>query len=238
MAGSIFKFKQFEVDQTGCAMKVNTDGVLIGALAVAHNPQSIVDIGTGTGVIALMLAQRFAVARIDGVDIDEPAAKAAERNFATSPFKHRLSAHFDTFEGYFKSHNLEKYDLIVSNPPFFLDSLASADEQKRLAKHTDSAFFKKLLRCADSYLTETGTCQLILPLPTAAVIKELSPQYTLHLQNIISVKSFTDSEPHREILTFGKGQNRMMKQEFVIYDAPKIYSPDYQLALADFLTIF
>jgi tRNA1Val (adenine37-N6)-methyltransferase len=125
MAGNIFKFKQFEVDQSGCAMKINTDGVLLGALATANNPQSIVDIGTGTGVIALMLAQRFAVTRIDGVDIDESAAETADRNFKGSPFQYRMYAHFDTFEGFFESHNWKKHDLIVSNPPFFLDSLAS-----------------------------------------------------------------------------------------------------------------
>lgn len=234
----IFKFKQFDVDQSGCAMRVNTDGVLLGALATANNPQSIVDIGTGTGVISLMLAQRFAVAHIDGVDIDEVAAETAHRNFKSSPFQYRVYSHFDTFEGYFKSHYWKKHDLIVSNPPFFLDSLASADEQKRLARHTDGSFFKKLLRCADEYLTDTGTCQLIIPLPTASVVKDLLPKYQLHLQNTISIKSFADSAPHREILTFGKEQKGISEEAFVIYDAPKAYSLEYQVALGDFLTIF
>jgi tRNA1Val (adenine37-N6)-methyltransferase len=238
MAADIFKFKQFDVDQTGCAMRVNTDGVLLGALATANNPQSIVDIGTGTGVIALMLGQRFAVARIDGVDIDESAAEAAYRNFKASQFQYRMYAHFDTFEGFFESHNWKKHDLIVSNPPFFLDSLTSADEQKRLARHTDGSFFKKLLRCADEYLTDTGTCQLIIPLPTAAVVKDLLPKYQLHLQRVISIKSFADSAPHREIITFGKEQKGIIEDEFVIYDAPKVYSTEYQIALGDFLTIF
>jgi tRNA1Val (adenine37-N6)-methyltransferase len=85
----IFKFKQFDVNQSGCAMKINTDGVLLGALAEANNPQSIVDIGTGTGVIALMLAQRFAVAHIDAVEIDEDAAETASGNFEHSPFQYR-----------------------------------------------------------------------------------------------------------------------------------------------------
>jgi tRNA1Val (adenine37-N6)-methyltransferase len=238
MGADIFKFKQFEVDQSGCAMKINTDGVLLGALATANNPQSIVDIGTGTGVIALMLAQRFAVAHIDGVDIDENSAEAADRNFKASPFLYRVYSTFNTFEGYFKDYHWKKHDLIVSNPPFFLDSLASADEQKRLARHTDGTFFKKLLRCSDEYLTDTGTCQLILPLPTASVVKDLLPKYQLHLQRVISIKSFADSAPHREILTFGKEQKGIVEDEFVIYDAPKVYSLEYQLALGDFLTIF
>src|SRR6478735_7810839 len=118
MGADIFKFKQFEVDQTGCAMKINTDGVLLGALATASNPQSIVDVGTGTGVIALMLAQRFAVAHIDGVDIDQDSAEAADRNFKASPFLYRVYSSFNTFEGYFKNYYWKKHDLIVSNPPF------------------------------------------------------------------------------------------------------------------------
>ncbi|MDB5127199.1 methyltransferase [Mucilaginibacter sp.] len=234
----IFKFKQFDVNQSGCAMKINTDGVLLGALAEANNPQSIVDIGTGTGVIALMLAQRFAVARIDGIEIDEAAAETANRNFKNSSFQHRVYAHFNTFEGFFDSHKGNKYDLIVSNPPFFLDSLTSANDKKNLARHTDGSFFKKLLRCTNEYLTDTGSCQLILPLATAALIKDLLPKYQLHLQKIISIRSFADSAPHREIITFGKEQKGILEEEFVIYDEPKIYSLEYQVALADFLTIF
>ena len=86
----IFQFKQFSVDQTGCAMKINTDGVLLGALANADSPASILDIGTGTGVIALMLAQRFGSAQIDAVEIDEPAAQTAKQNFKNSPFEESL----------------------------------------------------------------------------------------------------------------------------------------------------
>jgi tRNA1Val (adenine37-N6)-methyltransferase len=234
----IFKFKQFDVNQSGCAMKINTDGVLLGALAEANNPQSIVDIGTGTGVIALMLAQRFAVAHIDAVEIDEDAAETASGNFEHSPFQYRVYSHFNTFEGFFKDHYWKKHDLIVSNPPFFLDSLESSNQKKTLARHTDGSFFKKLLRCANEYLTDTGTCQLISPLPTAELIKDLLPKYQLHLQKIISIKSFADSVPHREIITFGKEQKGILEEEFVIYNEPKIYSLEYQMALADFLTIF
>ncbi|MCQ6956373.1 tRNA1(Val) (adenine(37)-N6)-methyltransferase [Mucilaginibacter aquariorum] len=234
----IFKFKQFNVDQSGCAMKVNTDGVLLGALAEANTPQSIVDIGTGTGVIALMLAQRFTEAKIDAVEIDKEAAEMARENFKNSQFQQRLFSHFDTFEVFFDNNKGKKYDLIISNPPFFLDSLTSANDKKNLARHTDGSFFMRLIKYTAEYLTDTGTCQLIVPLPTAMLIKELLPKYQLYLQKIIAIKSFANSASHREIITFGKEQKGILEKPFVIYNEPKVYSLEYRGALAGFLTIF
>src|ERR1700743_597427 len=118
----VFHFKQFAVDQTGCAMKINTDGVLLGALTEADKPETILDIGTGTGVIALMLAQRFTDAKIDTVEIDIDTAQTAERNFKASPFADRLTVYALGFESYFEKYPEKKYDLIVSNPPFYIDS--------------------------------------------------------------------------------------------------------------------
>src|SRR5437879_3258817 len=113
----MFRFKQFNVDQSGCAMKINTDGVLLGALAEADQPENILDIGTGTGVIALMTAQRFENARIDAVEIDQSAAETARRNFSNSPFAERMNLYSMGFEQFFESNPDKKYDLIVSNPP-------------------------------------------------------------------------------------------------------------------------
>ncbi len=219
-------------------MKVNTDGVLLGALAEANDPQSILDIGTGTGVIALMLAQRFSTAKIDAVEIDNDAAKAADQNFRNSKFNNRLTAYFNSFEDFFDSHKGNTYDLIVSNPPFFLDSLTSANDKKNLARHTDGAFFERLLKYVAEFLTDYGTCQFIIPLPTATLIKELLPAHQLHLQKIITIKSFAHSDPHREIITFGKEQKEVLKKELFIYDEPKVYAEGYQSLLKDFLTIF
>jgi tRNA1Val (adenine37-N6)-methyltransferase len=235
MATDIFKFKQFDVDQTGCAMKVNTDGVLLGALAEADEPKRILDIGTGTGVIALMLAQRFKKAMVDAVVIDKAASGTAEQNYKASTFASRLKIiHSD-----FATNTLSaKYDLIVSNPPFFLDSLTSSNEKKNLARHTDKLFFERLANYAAEHLTDDGSCQVIVPLATSALIKALLPKHKLYLQYIISVRSFTDSEPHREILKFTKEQNDLIEEDFIIYHAPKAYSNDYQVALREFLTIF
>ncbi len=142
----MFQFKQFTVDQSGCAMKINTDGVLLGAIADAENPGTILDIGTGTGVIALMLAQRFITAKVDAVEIDSDAAQTAERNFKNSPFADRLTVYALGFESFFDQFPGKKYDLIISNPPFYIDSLKSPGAKKALAKHTDIDFFEKVIK--------------------------------------------------------------------------------------------
>src|SRR4051812_18750759 len=112
----MFRFKQFSVDQAGCAMKINTDGVLLGAIAEVESPSTILDIGTGTGVIGLMLAQRFGNARVDAVEIDVSAAKTAGNNFANSSFNNRVTVFPVSIRAFFNEHSGKKYDLIVSNP--------------------------------------------------------------------------------------------------------------------------
>ncbi len=162
----IFRFKQFAVDQTGCAMKINTDGVLLGALVEANQAKTILDIGTGTGVIALMLAQRFTEAQIDAVEIDPMAAQTAGKNFINSPYAERLNIYPVGFEQFFEQNPDKKYDLIVSNPPFFINSLKSPEAKRKLAKHTDEDFFKKLIKIS-THLNPDGVCWLIIP-PTIA----------------------------------------------------------------------
>jgi tRNA1Val (adenine37-N6)-methyltransferase len=234
----IFNFKQFAVNQAGCAMKVNTDGVLLGALAKAPAPKTILDIGTGTGVIALMLAQRFEKAQIDAVEIDEAAAKTAEDNFKRSKFAERLQLFASGFDEYFEAHPEKQYDLIVSNPPFFLNSLASSGAKKNLARHTDDAFFERLVKCVSAHLTINGVCVMILPLETARVVKEIVIANGLYLQRVVDIKSFADVPGHRQILTFGKQQKEIENKILVIYEDPKVYSSAYQYTLKDFLTIF
>ncbi|RYE21650.1 MAG: methyltransferase domain-containing protein [Sphingobacteriales bacterium] len=237
-ATSIFRFKQFNVDQDGCAMKINTDGVLLGALAAAEQPKTILDIGTGTGVIALMLAQRFNYAKIDAVEIDTTAADTARRNFAGSPFNDRLTSHAVGFKEFFEADPNKKYDLIVSNPPFYIDSLVSPVERKNIAKHADVDFFSDLINSVVWNLNKQGSCWLILPVNTAGLVKSITAQNNLYLQKSIAIHSFKTDEPHREILCFGLEQNELIKNKLVIYDEPQVYSSDYRSALKNFLTIF
>lgn len=234
----MFRFKQFNVDQTGCAMKINTDGVLLGSTATANNPLNILDIGTGTGVIAMMLAQRFPTAQIDAVEIDESAANTAIQNFANSPFNSRLKVYASGFEEYFNQHQNPKYDLIISNPPFYINSLQSPGEKINLAKHAPQGFFELMIEKAAAHLSSNGSLWLILPTDTANLVKSIAQQQNLHLQKITAIRSFINDTLHREILSFGMHEKSPIIDELVIYDEPKVYTSAYRALLKDFLTIF
>ncbi len=233
----MFHFKQFSVDQTNCAMKINTDGVLLGATASAENPKTILDIGTGTGVIALMLAQRFPDASIDAVEIDTSSAKTAKQNFKNSTFAERLTLYEIDIANFWLQKQHQQYDLIVSNPPFYLDTLIPPKENKTLAKHAVPQFFENLLKTVPDFLTTNGSLWIILPVKTASVVKELA-QNQLFLQEEIAVSSFKNDFPHRYILSFGLDRTKIKHESFTIYADQKVYSLAYQSLLKDFLTIF
>lgn len=234
----IFRFKQFSIDQTGCAMKVNTDGVLLGAFVELDGAKTILDIGTGTGVIALMLAQKFKDAHIDAIEIDTAAAGTALLNFGNAPFENKPQVYAESFQQYFDRYPERKFDLIVSNPPFYINSLETSGKQMNLAKHTDSEFFRSLISNVSHHLTQTGQCWLILPLPTAGLVKALAAHYGLYLQKAISIRSFADSEPHREILVLSLSQTDINYEVFTIYADVKVYTEAYRKRLREYLTIF
>jgi tRNA1Val (adenine37-N6)-methyltransferase len=234
----MFRFKQFTVDQSGCAMKINTDGVLLGALAQSDHPESILDIGTGTGVITLMLAQRFPDALIEGVEIDEAAAQTAQRNFTHSPFADKLTLHAASFEVFFEAHPHKKFDLIVTNPPFYINSLKSPGAARQMAKHTDKDFFERMVSAAAAHLTGNGTFWLILPPATASLVKVQARKHHLHLKHVVQILSYPVSVPHREILVFSSFAQEVTITDFVIYDSPKQYSTPYRIAFQHFFIIF
>lgn len=235
---SVFRFKQFNIDQANCAMKVNTDAVLLGALVSAKDPAHILDVGTGTGVVALMLAQQFTRAFIDAVEIEEKAAVAAARNFAASPFLSRLRSHSSSFQIFFEENPNKKYDLIISNPPFFIDSLKSGNPVKELARHTDNLFFEHLISGSAAHLSGKGSLVLILPLNTAEVVRNISPALGLKIQREVLIRSFSGSVPHRSLLTLGFDSLKQEIRKFVIYKQARVYSDEYAHLLKDFLTIF
>ena len=154
-----FRFKRFAVEQDGVAMKVGTDGVLLGAWADCSTAKRVVDIGTGTGVIALMIAQRSDAERVVGIDIDAAAAECAAANFAASPWSDTLEAvqiSAQEFTG-------EKFDLILSNPPYFVDSLLCPDSQRTTARHTTELTFEQLDKAVCRLMSSNGKFALILP---------------------------------------------------------------------------
>ena len=219
-------------------MKVNTDGVLLGVLCQTESPLRMLDIGTGTGVISLILAQRFPAANITAVEIDESASLTAKRNFEQSAFSSRLEVLHTSFEGYLGSDQAGKFDLIISNPPFFIFLLRSDDHSKGVARHTDLVFFENLLRESAAHLQPGGQLVLILPQRISEIVQASAQAYGLSLLRCISICSFDDSDPHRHILAFGSNQGDTETERFVIYDKPKQYSAQYRDALKDFFTIF
>ena len=156
MAG--FKFKQFEIHQDRCAMKVGTDGVLLGAWAPGG--KRILDIGSGTGLISLMMAQRCQEAQVIGVDLDAEACDEARENVAASPFADRVSIACCRLQDY---ESAEKVDAIVSNPPFFLNSLKNPDSKRSMARHADSLPFRDLFLGVKRLLSEEGVFSVIVP---------------------------------------------------------------------------
>ncbi|HVW14679.1 MAG TPA: methyltransferase [Mucilaginibacter sp.] len=219
-------------------MKINTDGVLLGALADADNPKTVLDIGAGTGVIALMLAQRFANACVDAVEIDKQAALTAGRNFVNSPFAGRLNIYPVGFEQFFEQYPEKKYDLIVSNPPFYVNSLKSPQKDKQIAKHADMIFFETLIRNISGHLSPTGIFCLILPTDTAGLVKKTATAASLFVTKQVDVLSYSSSEPHREILSLSFEKRAAEGRQFVIYHGLQVYSDEYADALKEFFTIF
>lgn len=228
---SVFKFKQFEVDQSGCAMKINTDGVLLAVLAESAAPNHILDIGTGTGVIALMLAQRFEDAEVHAVEIDETAAATAQRNFENSPFKGRLQAHAVAIEQY---NSAIQFDLIVSNPPYFVNDLKNAAEKKGLARHTDEVFFDQLIAKVASLLSEKGSFWFILPVKQAMLLVEKAKAYGLFLTKQIHLHSDEHKPEFRRIVCLSRIEGAVKSEHFYIYASEKVYTQAYQVLLKDF----
>lgn len=232
---SIFKFKQFEVDQSGCAMKINTDGVLLAVLAESHLPKRILDIGTGTGVIALMLAQRFNEAQVGAVEIDETAAATAQRNFENSPFRDRLLASAVAIEQYRSS---EKFDLIVSNPPYFVNDLKNATEKKGLARHTDEVFFDQLIAKVALLLSEAGSFWFILPVKQAQLLVAKAEPHGLLLAKQIHLHSDEHKPEFRRIVCLNRTAKEAKSEHFYIYESEKVYTQAYQKLLRDFFLAY
>lgn len=228
---SIFKFKHFEVDQRGCAMKINTDGVLLGAMAESTLPQKILDIGTGTGVIALMLAQRFPNAQIKGIEIDDSAANTAAVNFKNSVFNDRLTIKHTAIETFVCS---AQYDLIVSNPPYFVNDLKNTDHKKGIARHTDERFFDDLLAKVNVLLSENGFFWFILPIKQAELLIYKAKIFDLFPIRIIELHSDNSKPPFRLIVCLGKIQTDTKIEHFYIYESEKVYTDSYKTLLEDF----
>ena len=247
MSSPFFKFKQFTVWHDRCAMKVGTDGVLLGAwtpYTIHHTPYTntparVLDIGTGSGLIALMLSQRFPTAIIDAIDIDEAAVAQARDNFAASPWSDRLHAHHISLQDYTNDQRLttnDKYNLVVSNPPFFTDSLKNPDAARRLARHTDTLSLDELFACAADLLTDDGLFSLILPADSKSQILNLKSQMLngFHLSHLTRVYPKPGKPVKRLLMTFTKKESPLIEDSLFIESESSHRSPEYSTLTAEF----
>ncbi|MBO4813363.1 MAG: methyltransferase [Muribaculaceae bacterium] len=230
----VFRFKQFEVLNDRTAMKVGTDGVLLGAWCDVQGARRVLDVGTGCGVIALMVAQRNAAAQIDAIEIDEASALEAGLNFERSPWAERLHLVHGDFTAVETWWSGEKYDLIVSNPPFFTHGVLPPEASRMTARHTQNLDYGQLLKVASAMLADEGKIALITPFENIKGIVEESTFNSLNISkkfNIISVKGFP---PKRVLWELCKEACEMKENELVIEDHAGCFSDDYVTLCKDF----
>lgn len=219
----IFQFKQFSISQKDCSMKVGTDGILLGAWADTNQVENILDIGTGTGLIALMMAQRSNAATIHAVEIDELAWKEASANIENSPWKDRVTAFNDSVQDYARSYR-GAYDLIVSNPPFFSGGVFSSKEERANVRHTIKLPNGDLLSAARNLLTKEGRFCVILPVIEGLRFKEMAKNYGLHCTKVTEVQPAPDKAPNRLLMQFEKDAKNPQEDRFIIRNQDGQYS--------------
>ncbi len=233
----VFRFKQFEVKHIKSTLKVGTDAVLLGISATANSPKRILDVGTGTGVIALLLAQRYSKAQILGIDLDFPSIQEANFNFSHSPWFNRLEARQLDFNHYAKN-NSNIFDLIVSNPPFFENDLRSSNPQLDKAKHAKTLTYDSLVQNVVGQLTEAGIFSLIIPFDKAKYLIELAFTHGLFCIRRLDIFPKESKLANRCILEFQKTESICQKESLVIYNEDNSYTEQYRLFGKDYYLNF
>ncbi len=231
----MFTFKQFSVHQDHCAMKVGTDGVLLGAWCpIVNKPFSVLDIGTGTGLIALMLAQRCNAQQIDAIEIDELAYEQAVDNFENSPWSDRLFC-FHAGLDEFVEEPEEEYDIIVSNPPFYSEDFKSQNEQRDVARFQDALPFEELIEAADILLSENGIFAVIIPFKEEEKFIKLCSDVELYPVKKTRVKGTHNTPIVRTLLAFKRYElSTLTIDELVIEINRHEYTDDYIALTKDF----
>lgn len=216
-------------------MKIGTDGVLLGAWTpINNNTISILDIGSGTGIIALMLAQRSNAEQIDALEIDEEAYEQSVDNFENSPWSDRLFC-FHAGLDEFIAEPEDEYDLIISNPPFYTEDYKTDNKQRDLARFADSMPFEDLIEAADLLLSENGIFSLIIPFKEEIGFLALAKDYELYPIKITRVKGTPTSEIKRSLLAFSRFESAKLEvDELIIETARHIYTPEYIALTKDF----
>jgi tRNA1Val (adenine37-N6)-methyltransferase len=228
-----FHFKYFSVAQDRCIHKVGTDGVLLGAwVKLTGTDNRILDIGTGSGLIALMIAQRStAGTRIDAVDIAPTDIQQAMENVSRSPWPEKISVHHTAVQDFFPPN---RYDLIISNPPYFERSLLPPDNLRTLARHTQNLSFPDLLSNASRLLAEKGRLAVILPYNEGLKVIDVARNEGLHASRKTGFRSRAEKPVERLLIEFSREKHDAEKSDLVLYDKGNAWSQDYKMLTREF----
>lgn len=232
-----FKFKEFTINQDKTAMKVGTDAVLLGAWSSVNNyPNSILDIGSGTGVISLMLAQRSDAMTIDAVELDENAYEQTVENFEQSDWRDRLYCYNASFQEFADeiAEEEETYDFIISNPPFYSDDFESKNTSRNKARFTSSLSFEDLISGVVKILSKNGIFAVIIPFKEKENFINLSKKYQLFANRICLVQGNPTSEIKRSMIEFSFHPSEIKKEHLIIEKERHNYTDDYINLTKDF----
>lgn len=232
---SVFRLKQFEITQNKAAMKVGTDSILLGCLVEENQYNNVLDIGAGTGITALMMAQRFGVS-VTAVEIENEAAVECLENFNNSKFQAQLQLIHNDIAEYAK-YCTAKFDLIISNPPFFIGSLKSNNEKRKLARHNDSLSFKVLAKCVLQLLHQDGLFYVILPEAEMKVMILCMENYALFPVSEVKIFPKMSSNCNRIVMAFSNKKRNLQSKKLVIYEQNGDYTREFkELTKAFYLT--
>jgi len=232
-----FRFKEFVIHQDQTAMKVGTDGVLLGAwCSLDHYPDSILDVGSGTGLIGLMQAQRSDAMTIDAVEVDGQAYEQTVANFELSDWGDRLFCYHSSFQEFAKemSEEGEEYDLIISNPPFYTDEFETEDDARNKARFTSSLSFHELIQGTANLLSSAGTFAVIIPFKEEQTFISSALENKLFLNRVCHVKGTATSEVKRSLLEFSFQETELVEEELVIEISRHNYTDKYKELTRDF----
>lgn len=224
MGNSYFKFKQFAVEQGDCAMKVSTDACIQGAwTAIKDDAKTVLDVGAGTGLLSLMLAQKNSVVRIDAVEIDAAAAAQAKGNFIASPWAERLSVECEDIKVYSK----QRYDMIISNPPFFNNSLLGNTAARNVARHTDNLEYHDLLKAIGRLLNEGGFASVLLPATEFALFEKMLQENGWFVFDKLKVCPVDGAGPNRIVGIFKRGTGVTVEETLTIKKKDGSYTNEF-----------
>jgi tRNA1Val (adenine37-N6)-methyltransferase len=234
MASTFFQFKQFSIRHDKSTMKVGTDGVLLGAWTTIQHEENILDIGTGTGLIALMLAQRTPhEVSIDGVEIESHNAEQALENVMQSPWKNKVAIHHTAIQNFYPE---KKYELIVSNPPYFINSYQPPDQKRTTARHTIMLSFSDLIKSVQRLMTDNGRLSIILPFVEGLEFISLALQNDLHCIRKWSFRARKEKPIERLLLEFSYQKNNIEEGDITLYlgASGEVWSEEYKKLTKDF----